>query len=221
MGLTKAFSRLTHRETIFKWVACQAGLSTEQIDNATYCHKNGRFLSPFTLVDVKDSSCRQVVMEWYKKEISDKGLHIHEWNTQDGMLHLQSAPGNVEHINGKIKIEPCTGTFDKLQSEPLKASMTALTNIAATPVEFKHSWKNLTIHTSIHPYIHTSIHPYILHTYIHTYYIHTYIHTYLLTYLLTYLHTYILTYLHTYILTYLHTYILTYLHTYILTYIDT
>ena len=135
----------THREAIFKWVASQAGLSTEQIDNATYSHKNGRFLSPFTLVDVKDSSCRQVVMEWYKKEISDKGLYIHEWNTQDGMLHLQSAPGNLEHINGKIKIEPCIGTFDKLQSEPLKAAMTALSNIAAAPVEFKHSWKNLTI----------------------------------------------------------------------------
>ncbi len=57
----------THREAIFKWVASQAGLSTEQIDNATYSHKNGRFLSPFTLVDVKDSSCRQVVMEWYTK----------------------------------------------------------------------------------------------------------------------------------------------------------
>ena len=71
-------------------------------------------------------------------------LYIHEWSTQGGMLHLQSA-GSLEHINGKIKIEPCIDTFNKLQSEPLKAAMTALSNIATAPGVFKHSGQNLTI----------------------------------------------------------------------------
>ena len=61
------------------------------------------------------------------------------------MLHLQSAPASLEHINGKIKIEPCIGTFNKLQTKPLKAAMTALSNIATAPGVFKHSGQNLTI----------------------------------------------------------------------------
>lgn len=135
----------SHRETIFQWIAKEAGLSDSQIKACTYNHTKGRYLSPFTLVDVKEAMHRQTILQWYKQEITGKGLHIQEWPTQDAMQSWQSAPGNVQNVNGCIKLEPCIGSFDKLQSEPLKAAMTAVSNLTQRAVEFRHSRKNLTI----------------------------------------------------------------------------
>ena len=49
----------------------------------------------------------------------------------------------VLYINGKIKIEPCIGTFNKLQSEPLKAARQLYPTLLSQV--FKHSGQNLTI----------------------------------------------------------------------------
>ena len=48
-------------------------------------------------------------------------------------------------LNGCLKLEPCISGFDKLQSEPLKACMTAISNLTQKQLNFRHSWKHLTI----------------------------------------------------------------------------
>ena len=43
-----------------------------------------------------------------------------------------------------IKVEPCISTFDRMQSQPLKAIMTVTTKLVPN-LQWKHSWKHLTI----------------------------------------------------------------------------
>ena len=42
---------------------------------------------------------------------------------------LQSGQGNIPGLNGCLKLEPCVSGFDKLQSEPLKACMIAISSL--------------------------------------------------------------------------------------------
>ena len=126
-----------HRETIFRRIDRQCHLQSEE------------WTVPFTL---HPHWCQRLVVQTGRHGLVQERnlgqrlvLYIHEWSAQGGMLHLQSGPGSLEHINGKIKIEPCIGTIKKLQREPLKAAMTALSNIATANGVFQHSGQNLTI----------------------------------------------------------------------------
>ena len=77
--------------------------------------------------------------------MKEQSHHLDEWPTSDDMKTVPTGQGNFSGINGRIRIEPCFGAFDKLQSEPLKACMTALASLLPKPFEFRHSWKHLTI----------------------------------------------------------------------------
>jgi hypothetical protein len=134
-----------HRETMVKWMATQAGIQEKQIDRFTFDHRKGRQLSPFSLVDTKDTSCRQAILDW-QKQLKEKGInYIEEWPTTDSLKNLTSGQGNADGINGRLRIEPCIGAFDKLQSEPLKACMSAMASLLPQPFEFRHSWKHVTV----------------------------------------------------------------------------
>ena len=134
-----------HREAIIQWIAKEAGVTEEQINKFTFDHKKGRQISPFTMIDTKDSTHRLAILEWQRKEIKEKNLHIEEWPTSDAVKALQNGQGNMPGLNGCLKLEPCISGFDKLQSEPLKACMTAISNLTQKQLNFRHSWKHLTI----------------------------------------------------------------------------
>ena len=74
-----------HREAIIQWIAKEAGVTEEQINKFTFDHKKGRQISPFTMIDTKDSTHRLAILEWQRKEIKEKNLHIEEWPTSDAV----------------------------------------------------------------------------------------------------------------------------------------
>jgi hypothetical protein len=68
-----------------KWMATQAGIQEKQIDRFTFDHRKGRQLSPFSLVDTKETSCRQAILDW-QKQLKEKGInYIEEWPTTDSL----------------------------------------------------------------------------------------------------------------------------------------
>lgn len=131
-----------HREAIIQWIAKEAGVTEDQINKFTFDHKKGRQISQFTMIARKDSTHRLAILEW---QIKAKNLHIEEWPTSDAVKALQSGQGNIPGLNGCLKLEPCVSGFDKLQSEPLKACMIAISSLTQKQLSFRHSWKHLTI----------------------------------------------------------------------------
>ena len=126
-----------HREAMISWVAKQAD---KDIEKFSYDHRKGRNISPFSMIDAGSFADRQKIMEWFMQNGDKKG--IAEWNN-DKLQTFQSG-NNRDGINGYIKFEPCISTFDRLQTEPLKAIMTVISKL--TPgTQWKHSWKHLTI----------------------------------------------------------------------------
>ncbi|CAE7464546.1 unnamed protein product, partial [Symbiodinium microadriaticum] len=122
-----------HREAMISWVAKQAGVHDKDIEKFSYDHRKGRNISPFSMIDAGSFANRQKIMEWIMQNGDKKG--IAEWNN-DKLQTFQSG-NNRDGINGYIKFEPCISTFDRLQTEPLKAIMTKLFSARQFEDEFQ------------------------------------------------------------------------------------
>ena len=93
-----------HREAIITWIATEAGITEDPSSKFTFDHKKGRQISPFTMIDTKGSTLRLAILEWQRKEIKEKNLHIEEWPTSDAVKAFQSGQGNIPGLNGCLKL---------------------------------------------------------------------------------------------------------------------
>ena len=80
---------------------------------------------------------RSIYLSIWQRQLKEKGInYVEEWPTTDSLKNLTSGQGNADGINGRLRIEKCIGAFDKPQSEPLKACMSAMASLLPQPSKF-------------------------------------------------------------------------------------
>ena len=92
------------------------------------------------MVHVGSQHDKQKLMEWHTQNFDKKGMA--EWPNEK-LKHLTNG-NNKPEVNGQLKFEPCIAAFDRMQTEPLKAMMATITKVNPG-LEWKHSWKHLTL----------------------------------------------------------------------------
>ena len=130
-----------HREAIIQRFAKEAGVTEDQINKFTFDHKKGRQISPFTMIDTKDSTHRLAILEWQRKEIKEKNLHTEERPTSDAV----KASGKHPWIE---RMPETSARHQWIWQAPVRATQglhDCNFHLTQKQSSCRHSWKHLTI----------------------------------------------------------------------------
>ena len=136
---------IQRKEAMITSIATEAGISERGIAKFKCERRNGKYFSPFAMIDTGNYAFKHQNLGWVNQKYTRKG--IPEWSN-DKLKDIQENGNSKDSWNGFLRLEPCVSALDRMQTEPLKAVMAAISKM--TPhLQWQHSWKHLSIQDNI------------------------------------------------------------------------